>query len=56
MKLHSDIPTKMVDALQACDLSVFPNVHMLLQLALIEQFLSEYAPLQRSERCHHSTH
>ena len=33
-QLHSDIPTKMVDALQACDLSVFPNVHILLQLAL----------------------
>ena len=23
-------PTKMIDALQACDLLVFPNVHMLL--------------------------
>ena len=31
---ESDIPSKMIDALQACDLSVFPNVHVLVRLAL----------------------
>ena len=30
----SDIPTKIIDALQACDMSAFPNIYVLLQLAL----------------------
>ena len=30
----SDIPTNIIDALQACDMSAFPNIYVLLQLAL----------------------
>ena len=30
----SDVSSKMVDALQACEISVFPNIHVLLWLAL----------------------
>lgn len=29
-----DVPTMMIDALQACDLSGFPNIRILLQLSL----------------------
>ena len=54
---ESDIPSKMIDALQVCALSVFPNVHVLLRLALTISCESErsFSQLKLVKSSHRST-